>query len=50
VPVEKAAKQIFNAIKKKKKVAYVSKRWRLFAWLMQTIPDCIYNASWWKIR
>lgn len=49
-PVDKVAKQIFNAVKYKKKVAYVTKRWRLFAWLMQILPDCIYNASWWKIR
>ena len=50
VPVEKAARQIFCAVKNNKKVSYVSKRWRLFAWLMQILPDCIYNASWWKIR
>lgn len=29
--VEKAARQIFSAIKKKRKVVYVSKRWRIIA-------------------
>jgi short-subunit dehydrogenase len=32
---EKAARQIYLAIRKKKKVAYISRRWRLFAFLMK---------------
>lgn len=36
--VEKAAKQIFKAIKKKKKRAYITKRWRLVAILLRIIP------------
>jgi len=39
---EKAAKQIFSAIKKKRKHVYVTKRWRLIAWLMRILPDSIY--------
>jgi short-subunit dehydrogenase len=38
VPLEKAAKQIFSAIKKKKRVAYISKRWKLIAWALKLMP------------
>ena len=38
VPVEKAAKQIFNAIKHKKRVAYISKRWGLIAFALKLMP------------
>lgn len=41
--VEKAGKQIYEAIIKKKKRAYVTKRWKLVAFLMRLIPNCIYN-------
>lgn len=40
---EKAANQIFNIISKKKHVGYVTKRWRLIAFIMKIIPDWIYN-------
>jgi short-subunit dehydrogenase len=36
------AEQIFRAIGKKKKHAYVTRRWRLIAWMMKIVPDCIY--------
>lgn len=36
---QKAAKQIFNAIVKKRKVVYVSKRWRLIALLLKILPE-----------
>ena len=39
VPVEKAAKQIFYAIKHKKKIAYISKRWTLIAALFKILPN-----------
>lgn len=42
-PPEKAAYQIYNAIVGRKKRAYVTRRWRLIAWLLKTIPDWIYN-------
>lgn len=38
VPVEKAAQQIYNAIRGKRKVVYISKRWRLIGFFLQTIP------------
>ena len=40
---QKAAKQIFDAIKKKKSHAYVTKRWRLIAWLLKLLPDSLYS-------
>ena len=39
---EKAAKQIFKAIKRKRKIAYVTKRWLIIAWLVKIIPDWVY--------
>jgi short-subunit dehydrogenase len=42
-PVKKAAAQIFNAIQKKKKRAYITKRWAIIAWLLKHIPGFIYN-------
>lgn len=38
-PVEKAARQIYTKINKKKDVAYVTKRWRIVAFLMKHIPN-----------
>ena len=38
VPLEKAAKQIYTAIKKKKRVAYISKRWKLIALVLKIAP------------
>lgn len=40
---EKAADQIFTAIKKKKKHTYITKRWRLIAWVLKILPDFVYN-------
>ena len=39
---DKAAQQILNAIKKKKKRAYITKRWNLIAWLIRIAPDRVY--------
>jgi short-subunit dehydrogenase len=41
-PVRKAAEQIYQAIVKKKKHAYITKRWRLIAWVLKILPDWIY--------
>ena len=38
VSLEKATNQIYSAIKKKKRVAYISKRWRLIAWVLKIVP------------
>lgn len=40
---QKAAKQIFNAISKKKRHAYITKRWRLVAWLLKAIPRSLHE-------
>jgi short-subunit dehydrogenase len=40
---ETAAQDIYKAIVAKKKVAYVTKKWELIAWLLLTVPDYIYN-------
>jgi short-subunit dehydrogenase len=42
-PAAKVARQIYNAIKRHKKVAYVTKRWGVVAFLVKHIPDWIYN-------
>ena len=38
---QEAAKQIHRAIQRKAKRAYVTKRWRLFAWLYRVLPDFV---------
>jgi short-subunit dehydrogenase len=40
---EKAAEQIFQAIRKRKKHVYVTRRWRLVAWLAKTLPDWVVH-------
>ncbi len=40
---QKAAAQIFTAIKKKKRHAYITKRWRLIGWILKILPDFLYN-------
>ncbi|MBU1153977.1 SDR family NAD(P)-dependent oxidoreductase [bacterium] len=40
---QKAAQQIYKAIERKKKHAYITKRWRLIGWLMKTVPEFVYN-------
>ncbi len=42
-PPEKAAKQIVDAIKSNKSCAYITKRWRLIAWLMRIAPNFLYK-------
>jgi short-subunit dehydrogenase len=42
-PVEKAAKQIFNAINRKKRRVYITRRWALIAWILKWIPYGIYK-------
>lgn len=41
--VEKASRQIFDAIEKKKKVGYVTKRWQIIATILKRIPRSIYD-------
>lgn len=42
-PVNKAVTQIYKAIKNKKKVAYITKRWCLIAFLFKIMPRAIYE-------
>lgn len=42
-PVEKAALQIYTAIKNKKRIAYITKRWWLIAKLLHCLPMFIYK-------
>ncbi|WP_442265290.1 SDR family NAD(P)-dependent oxidoreductase [Tenacibaculum sp. ZS6-P6] len=39
VSLEKATEQIFQAIKRKKRVAYISKRWRIIAFALKLTPS-----------
>lgn len=39
---EKAARQIIRAIDKRRRVAYVSRRWRIVAWVFRWIPGWVY--------
>lgn len=45
VPLEKATKQIYTAIKKKKRVAYISKRWRVIAWVLKIVPSRVLKLA-----
>ncbi len=38
-PPEKAARQIYEAIRKGRKRVYITRRWRMIAWAIQVIPD-----------
>jgi short-subunit dehydrogenase len=42
-PANKAAKQIYDAIKRKQTCAYITRRWRLIAWLLKIIPAGVYE-------
>ncbi len=44
-PADKVARQIFNAIKRKKKVAYVTKRWGIIAFLLKLVPYWIHERA-----
>lgn len=38
-----AADQIYLAVRKRKRVAYITRRWRYVSWLMRTIPHSLYR-------
>lgn len=40
---EKAARQIAAAIRGRKQRVYITRRWRLVAWLMRLLPDAVYS-------
>jgi short-subunit dehydrogenase len=39
---ETAARQIAAAIRRRRQYVYVTRRWRLVAWLMRVVPDPLY--------
>ena len=39
---EKAANKFYTAIRKKKKYAYITKRWKLVAWVVRLMPEKLY--------
>ena len=43
MPVEKVAGQIITAIRKRKSVAYVTKRWHVLAIINKFLPYCLYK-------
>jgi short-subunit dehydrogenase len=43
MPVEKTVLQIFRAIRRKRKVAYVTRRWRAIAILLSIMPRFVYD-------
>ncbi|MEG1644134.1 MAG: SDR family NAD(P)-dependent oxidoreductase [Bacteroidales bacterium] len=42
MPVDKVARQIFNAVRRKRKVAIVTRRWTIVAFLLKSLPDFLY--------
>lgn len=46
---DKAAEQIFQAIKRKKRIAYIPRRWCIIAWLIKVLPDWVYRLRY-KIK
>ncbi len=40
---EKAARQIYQGIKAKKRVVYITRRWRLIAYLIRSMPFALYR-------
>lgn len=45
VSLEKASKQIFKAIRKKKRVAYISKRWAIIAFVLKIVPSWLLKQA-----
>ncbi|MEQ6123140.1 SDR family NAD(P)-dependent oxidoreductase [Pseudotenacibaculum sp. MALMAid0570] len=45
VSLEKATKQIYAAIKKKKRVAYISKRWAIIAFVLKIVPAWLLKKA-----
>jgi short-subunit dehydrogenase len=45
VSLEKATRQIYSAIKRKKRVAYISKRWALIAFVLKIVPAWLLKKA-----
>lgn len=48
VPIAKVARQSIKALQKGKRKVYISKRWRIIAWISKLLPEYIYNTRRWK--
>jgi len=42
-PVDKAAQQIYNGLQKRQTVVYITRRWRLVAWLYRRLPAWLHE-------
>lgn len=42
-PVSKACRQISVALDKKKEIVYITKKWRIIAWLLKVLPAWLYR-------
>jgi short-subunit dehydrogenase len=42
---DKTARQIYHAIERKKPHAYVTRRWRLIAWVLKIMPNYFYRLN-----
>jgi short-subunit dehydrogenase len=40
---QKAARQIYGAIRKRKRMAYITTRWTVIAWLLKIVPGFMYD-------
>ncbi len=40
---DRAAAQIYEAIRRRKKRAYITRRWAIVGWMLRNMPDPIYN-------
>ena len=49
-PLPQVAQQIIRALQKGKRRVYVTKRWRLIAWLTKFLPEFIYNTRHWTSK
>lgn len=40
---QKASKQIYSALNRKKKIAYITKRWIIFAYILKLLPKWVFD-------
>ena len=43
MPVDRVVEGIVRAIRRRRSVAVVTRRWRIVAWLIRHMPECIYR-------
>ena len=42
MPPDKAARQMLRALRRRKRMAVVTRRWRIAAWLLRRLPESLY--------